>query len=95
MNIQTIKTNVKEAFASVESQNFLQLKIDNSLVAHRQSFAEFQYVFPGKDFNDYKKLAEDVNVNCTNNEEMMAIGIYLLALEELEKEILQTVENGE
>ena len=87
MNIETIKTNVKEAFASVESQEFLQLKINNRLTVHRQHFAEFQTMYPGKDFQFYKKMAEDVNVNCTNNEEMMAIGIYLIALDEFEKEL--------
>ena len=40
-----------------------------------------------KDFIFWKTKNEEININTTNNQEIMAMGIFLLALDEFEKTI--------
>ncbi len=87
MNIQDIKTKVKEAFSDVESEEFLQEQIKRGVEKHRRNWREFSNLHPCKDFAFWKKKNEEININSTNNEEIMGIGIFLLALDEFEKEL--------
>lgn len=86
MSLQDIKTRVKEAFTGVESEGFLQEQINKGIEKHRLNYREFKAINPEKDFTSWKIKNEEININSNDNSEIMAMGIFLLALDEFEKE---------
>ncbi|ANF51727.1 hypothetical protein A0O34_14980 [Chryseobacterium glaciei] len=82
MTAEQIKIKVKEAYENVDSGDFLQLKIKQQVELHRINFKRFKEVYPDKDFEYWKYYNEAMNINSTNNQEIMAMGIYFLALDE-------------
>lgn len=87
MTPDQIKTKVKEAFIGVESEEFLQEQIRIGIEKHRKNYEIFKANNPGKDFNFWRTKNEEININTINNQEIMAMGIFLLALDEFEKTI--------
>ena len=87
MTPEQIKTKVKEAFSGVDSEEFLQKQIKIGIQKHRKNYEIFKENNPEKDFNFWKRKNEEININTTNNQEIMAMGIFLLALDEFEKTI--------
>lgn len=85
---EALKAQVKEAFADVESEAFLQEQIKKGIEKHRLNWREFKTLNPNKDFDFWKKKNEEINFNTTSTGEMMAMGIFLLALDEFEKELI-------
>lgn len=83
MNLEHIKTTVRNAFADVESEEFLQQKLNNQVEGHKKSYETFKKKNPDKSFLEWKKQMEDINISTNNNSEILAIGIYLLALDEI------------
>ena len=77
-----IKTKVKEAYENVESGDFLQMKVMEAVEQHRQNYRRHKAAHPDQTFDSWKKQNENVNINSTNNQEIMAMGIFLLALDE-------------
>lgn len=77
-----IKIKVKEAYENVESGEFLQMKIKEAVEQHRQNYRKFKAIHPDKTFDSWKAQNEDININSTNNQEIMAMGIFFLALDE-------------
>ncbi len=86
MTPEQIKIKVKNAFSNVESEEFLQEQIKKGVEKHRRNYREFKALNPDKDFEFWKKSNEEINVNTTNNNEIMAMGFFLLALEEFNPE---------
>lgn len=82
MTPEQIKNKVKEAYENVDSGEFLQLKIKEQVETHRINFKRFKVLYPDKDFAFWKKYNEDININSTSNQEIRAMGIYFLALDE-------------
>lgn len=82
MTPEQIKIKVKESFENVESKEFLEKQIKRGVEKHRLNYREFKTLNPDKDFNYWKMRNEQINVNSTNNAEIMAMGIFLLALDE-------------
>ncbi len=82
MTPEQIKIKVKEAYENVDSGEFLQIQIRKGVEKHRQNFREFKALNPEKDFFYWKKRNEEININSTSNKEIMAMGIFLLALDE-------------
>jgi hypothetical protein len=87
MNPQDLKTRVKESFSDVESEELLHEQIKKGIEKHRRNWGEFNGINPYKDFDFWKKKNEEININTNSNEEIMAMGIFLLALDEFEKEL--------
>lgn len=85
MNIQQLKTHVKEAFANVDSAEYLQLQIEKGIEKHRREFRQQQMQNPGITFEEWKAEIES-SVNPNAQQDHMAIGIYLLALDECNHE---------
>lgn len=82
MTPEQIKIKVKESFENVESKEFLDKQIKRGVEKHSLNYREFKALNPDKDFNYWKMRNEQINVNSTNNAEIMAMGIFLLALDE-------------
>lgn len=88
MSIQNIKQKVKEGFESVDSKEFLEKQIENGVEKHRRNFREYITVNPESNFDEWKgKIEASVNVNTTKNDEIVVIGLFLLALDEFEKRL--------
>ena len=87
MTPEQIKTKVKEAFSGVDSEDFLQQQIKIGVENNRKNYEIFKENNPEKDFIFWKTKNEEININTTNNQEIMAMGIFLLALDEFEKTI--------
>ena len=88
MTPEQIKTKVKEAFSGVDSEDFLQEQIKIGIQKHRKNYEIFKENNPEKDLIFWKTKNEEININTTNNQEIMAMGIFLLALDEFEKTII-------
>lgn len=88
MTPDQIKTKVKEAFSGVDSEDFLQQQIKIGIENHKKNYEIFKENNPKQDFNFWKRKNEEININSTNNSEIMAMGIFLLALDEFEKTII-------
>lgn len=82
MDIEHIKKTVQNAFSDVDSEEFLQVKLTNQIEAHKMAYAKFKKKNPEKDLTEWKNQMEDINTKTNNNSEILAIGIYLLALDE-------------
>lgn len=85
MTAEHIKTKVKEAFDKVESSAFLQEQIRAGVLKHKANYEIFKTQNPGLDFEFWKIQQQEINFNSTNNEEIMAMGIFLLSLDEFSK----------
>ena len=87
--IEKIKERVKAAFDDVDSREFLENTVRAGIPKHRRNFEEFKSKMPDKDFEFWKtSVILSVNINATNKDEIMSIGIFLLSLDEFEKELL-------
>lgn len=83
MTIKQIKTHVKQSFIDVDSEDFLKLQIKDGVRRHKEHFAVWQVNNPHGTCQLWKNINEKaVNLNAINKEEIMAIGIFLLALDE-------------
>lgn len=76
-----IKEKVKAAYSDPESKIFLEEQISKGVDKHRRNYLEFKALNPDKDFAYWKKQNEEININTTNNSEVIAMGIFLLALD--------------
>ncbi|WP_418124289.1 hypothetical protein ACNFU2_06595 [Chryseobacterium sp. PTM-20240506] len=85
MDIEHIKKTVQNAFSDVDSVEFLQVKLSNQVEAHKITYEKFKKKNPDIDFTEWKNQMEDINTKTNNNSEILAIGIYLLALDELKQ----------
>lgn len=86
--IEKIKEKVRALFEDVESQEFLEKVIKDGVERHRQKYAEFKKSKPNESFEFWKvDVLLSVNVNSTSRDEIMSIGIFLMALDEFEKEL--------
>lgn len=84
MDLEQIKKTVQNAFSDVDSEEFLQIKLKNQVDAHKLNYEKYRKRNPDKDFFSWRKQAEEeINTKTNNNSEILAIGIYLLALDEL------------
>lgn len=83
MTTEQIKTRVRESFEDVDSKEFLELKIKEGVKRHEGHFSVWKSNHPSGTLQEWKSLNEaSVNVNSTDNSEILAIGIFLLALDE-------------
>jgi len=83
MTIEQIKTRVRDSFEDVDSKEFLEEKIKEGIKRHEEHFTIWQRTNPGGTLQEWKSLNEaSVNLNSTDNSEILAIGIFLLALDE-------------
>lgn len=82
MTPEQIKIKVKEAYENVESGEFLQMKVKEAVEQHRQNYRKHKANHQDETFDSWKKQNENININSTNNQEIMAMGIFLLALDE-------------
>ncbi|WP_313091875.1 hypothetical protein [Chryseobacterium flavum] len=84
MNIEQIKEKVKQAYTDVDSIASLEKQIEKGVERHRRNYREFKALNPDKDFAYWKKRNEEININSTNNSEVIAMGIFLLALDKFQ-----------
>ncbi|MFL9835017.1 hypothetical protein [Chryseobacterium terrae] len=85
MSIQSIKQKVKEGFETVDSKEFMENQINLGVEKHRRNFREYITINPESNFDEWKlKLEASVNSNTTSNQEIVVIGLFLLALDEFE-----------
>lgn len=82
MTPEQIKIKVKEAYENVDSGEYLQIQIQKVVDQHRQNYKKYKALNPDKDFDSWKEQNEVININSTNNQEIIAIGIFFLALDE-------------
>lgn len=76
-----IKEKVKEAYSDPESKKFLDEQIEKGIEKHRRNYREFKALNPDKNFEFWKRKNEEININTTNNREIIVMGIFLLALD--------------
>lgn len=84
MNIENVKAQVKEA---VKGDPFFQKQIEAGMEKHRVIFREYIELHPKSNFEEWKAKIEGT-VNRHASQEIMAIGIFLLALDEFNHENL-------
>lgn len=90
MTPEELKQKVKEAFSDVDSEEFLKHKIQDCLTGHRIAFHRYIEKYPESSFTEWKNAAVEACGNFqNNNNEILAMGIFLLALDEFEQEILE------
>ena len=83
MTTEQIKTRVRESFEDVDSKEFLELKIKEQLKIHANNFSIWKTKAPQGTLEEWKAFnAETVNLKTTDNSEVLAIGVFLLALDE-------------
>ncbi len=83
MTTEQIKTRVRDSFEDVDSKDFLQLKIKEGVERHEKHFSIWKNINPNGTLQEWKSLNEaSVNLKSTDNSEIMAIGIFLLAMDE-------------
>jgi len=82
MNIKVLKRQVRESFAAVDSTEFLELQIEREADKHRKRFRDHVHKHPTATFEKWKQEMEE-SVNKNTDRDVLAIGIYLLALDEL------------
>ncbi|MCT4121483.1 hypothetical protein HZP71_02345 [Elizabethkingia anophelis] len=87
MNYEEIKHQVEENFKSVDSEEFLQIQIKKGRERHISDCRVYLNDHPGKNLDDWKaKVMGGINQNATTNTEIMAIGLWLLALDTVKPE---------
>lgn len=74
---------VQDAFSDPESSKILQEKVKNQKEIHKREFFRFKEINPKVTFSEWKTIAEEINSYSNNNSEIQAIGIYLIALDDL------------
>lgn len=84
MNIENIKSQVK---AAIEGDTTLQRQVEAGVEKHRVNFREYIQLNPKSNFEEWKTKIE-ASVNKSAQEELMAIGLFLLALDEFNHENL-------
>lgn len=85
--IEQIKEKVRAAFEDVESKEFLDITVRSGVAKHRRNYEEFKTKYPHETFEFWKtSILLSVNLNSTSKEEIMSIGIFLLALDEFNPE---------
>lgn len=83
MTIEQIKTRVRDSFEDVDSKEFLEEKIKEGVKRHEEHFSVWKNNHSSGTHQEWKSLNEaSVNLNTTDNSEILAIGIFLLALDE-------------
>lgn len=87
MTPEQIKQKVKQAFTNVNSAEFLQEQIRKGVNQHRMNFREFKAVNPDKSFKTWKERNEKIEIDHSDDQTVMARGIFLLSLDEFEKEL--------
>ena len=89
--IEKIKEKVQAAFEDVESKEFLEKTVKNGVEKHRLNYQAFTKNNPNRSFEFWKiEVLFSVNLKTTSKDEIMSIGIFLLALDEFEKELNPT-----
>ncbi|MFY7814421.1 MAG: hypothetical protein ACOVRK_04435 [Chryseobacterium taeanense] len=78
---EQIKQKVKQAYTDPDSKKFLEEQIAKGVERHRRNYREFKALNPDKDFAYWKKRNEEINTNTTNNRDIIAMGIFLIALD--------------
>ncbi|MCW2463383.1 hypothetical protein [Elizabethkingia anophelis] len=87
MNYDEIKHQVRENFKSVDSEEFLQIQINKGRERHISDCRIYLNDHPDETFDDWKaKVMGGINQNATTNTEIMAIGLWLLALDTINPE---------
>jgi|GEM_PF-1211803 len=97
MNLQTknLKEQVKKAFIGVESEEYLNNRITKVKCRLSESFCEYMKKHPVSNFREWsEKFIKELNYNSTVSDEIMAIGISLLALDQLEHDMTNIYENS-
>ena len=83
MTTAQIKSRVRESFEEVDSKDFLEMKIKEQVKIHQRNFQKWKLNCPEGDIETWKVFnSESVNLNTNDNNEVLAIGIFLLALDE-------------
>lgn len=83
MTTAQIKEKVRDSFEGVDSKEFLEEKIKEGVKRHEEHFSVWKSNHPSGTLQEWKSLNENaVNLNSTDNSEILAIGIFLLALDE-------------
>jgi len=86
--IKHLKEQIQKAFADVDSEEFLKVQITNGKIRLSESFVQYMKKYPKSNFREWSdKFIEQHNINTTVPSELQAIGISLLALDELEHDI--------
>ena len=85
MNKDKLKEDVRNGFISVDSKEFFEKKVKEGIEQHKMNFREFKLLNPDKDFNAWKnENVARINENASTKEELMAIGIFLIALDQFQ-----------
>ena len=80
MHYEIIKTQVKEAFVGVDSEAFLQLKIKEAAEMHAKYFQKYLKEKRNGTLEHWKEITQK-SINVFAQNEIMPIGIFLLALD--------------
>lgn len=88
--IKNIKEQLQEAFANVDSSEFLHEQIIKSKDIFSKDFLVYMKNNPKSNFREWnEKLTGAFNIHSTVSSELQAIGISLLALDALEHDITE------
>jgi len=93
--IQNLKEQVKKAFIGVESEEYLNKQITKVKCRLSENFCEYIKKHPVSNFREWsEKFIKELNYNSTVSDEIMAIGISLLALDQLEHDMTNIYVNS-
>jgi len=83
MDLEQFKSALKTQIKTEYPNGFLQDKITKGIEKHRNNFREYMALNPNSNFTEWKeKLENSVNIQTTSPNELLSIGLFLLALDE-------------
>lgn len=84
MEVETFKNQLKETIKKEFPGGVLEQKIAEGVQKHSLNFREYISLNPLSNFAEWKfKVENSVNIETLNPGELLSIGIFLLALDEL------------
>ena len=89
VRIKKLVTNeyINGYYERLELKDFFNEQVKRGVEKHRQNFKLFSEMKNDADFLKWKIKNEEINFNATDKDEIMAMGIFLIALDEFEKEL--------
>ncbi|MBG0514564.1 hypothetical protein [Elizabethkingia meningoseptica] len=83
MDLEQFKSVLKIQIKNEYPNGFLQERITMGIEKHRKNFREYISLNPKSNLQEWKeKIERSVNTETTNPNELLVIGIFLLALDE-------------
>ena len=84
MNLEKIKTDVKQNFINVESGEFFNLCVEKTKIELKQNFSRLKALYPNLTWETFVKTQkEEISTHNISTDNISAIGVFLNAIDEI------------